>query len=135
MITVVCIQQYRIEASNLLVALIATTIKVIARRHVFFLQLSLSPPFPILDWQIVGVEERAATTARRFTNPKAAHGEKMTWYHQRCEDVGGVWTCRGWHYSGCRYKMIKGQAQSNQCHQELLAIASFAVTAVCRSGL
>lgn len=57
MITVVCIQQYRIEASNMLVALIAATIKVIARRHVFFLQLSLSPPFPILDWQIVGVKE------------------------------------------------------------------------------
>ncbi|KAI4967947.1 hypothetical protein ZWY2020_010304 [Hordeum vulgare] len=45
----VCIQQYRIEASNLLVALIATTIKVIACRHVFFQQLSLSLPFPILD--------------------------------------------------------------------------------------
>ncbi|XBI09225.1 hypothetical protein VPH35_136826 [Triticum aestivum] len=54
----------------MLVALIAATIKVIARRHVFFLQLSLSPPFPILDWQIVVVKERAATTARRFTNPK-----------------------------------------------------------------
>ncbi|KAF7108276.1 hypothetical protein CFC21_108774 [Triticum aestivum] len=31
--------------------------------------------------------------------------------------------------------MIKGQAQSNQCHQELLAVASFAVTAVCRNLL
>ena len=135
----------------------------------------------------------------------------MTWYHQRCEDVDGVWTCRGWHYSGgslyarfagstwweddlvsskvwgrwrgldlqrmalqwrqpictlCRQhmvrrwpgiikgvrtltgfglaedgitvdadKMIKGQAQSSQCHQELPALASFAVTAVCRNFL
>uniref|UniRef100_A0A8I6Y866 Uncharacterized protein n=1 Tax=Hordeum vulgare subsp. vulgare TaxID=112509 RepID=A0A8I6Y866_HORVV len=30
-------------------------------------------------------------------------------------------------------KMIKGQAHSNQCHKESLAVALFAVTAVCRN--
>ncbi|KAI4967948.1 hypothetical protein ZWY2020_048808 [Hordeum vulgare] len=29
--------------------------------------------------------------------------------------------------------MIKGQAHSNQCHKESLAVALFAVTAVCRN--